>query len=343
MLYFENLSGVKEDEYFRDGITEDIITELSKIKGLNIFSRPTVLAYRDKSVTPAQIGQQLGAAYVLAGSLRRAGNRLRINAQLVDTRTDFPLWSERYDREMQDVFELQDEIARKIAEALRITLTPQEQADLAARPTDNLQAYDLYLRGKSYARRLTRQDLEFARQMFENAMALDPKFALAYAAVANACALIYYNYGRDEVWMERARTASEKAASLQPELPEADIARAWVLYAQPALRRDDSARAAGDRAQAGLWRLLPARPRLVLGRPLSGARRHRGRRDPGRRRGLQRLLANSERARRARQEGRAAQHPPAPDADARGAVTPGAGGRARADHARHRLRRRRSD
>jgi TolB-like protein len=95
VLYFENISGVKEDEYFRDGITEDIITELSKIKGLNIFSRPTVLAYRDKQVTAAQIGQQLRAGYVLAGSLRRAGNRLRINAQLVDTHTDFPLWSER--------------------------------------------------------------------------------------------------------------------------------------------------------------------------------------------------------------------------------------------------------
>ena len=119
VLFFENLSGVKEDEYFRDGITEDIITELSKIRGLNTFSRPTVLAFRDKPVTPAQIGQQIGAAYVLAGSLRRAGNRLRINAQLVDTRTDFPLWSERYDREMQDVFEVQDEIARKIADALR--------------------------------------------------------------------------------------------------------------------------------------------------------------------------------------------------------------------------------
>ena len=175
MLYFENLTGVKEDEYFRDGITEDIITELSKIKGLNIFSRPTVLAYRDKPVTPAQIGQQLNAAYVLAGSLRRAGNRLRINAQLVDTQTDFPLWSERYDREMEDVFEVQDEIARKIAEALRVTLSPQEEEALAAKPTENLQAYDLYLRGKSYARRLTRQDLEFALQMFENAVALDPR------------------------------------------------------------------------------------------------------------------------------------------------------------------------
>jgi TolB-like protein len=231
VLYFENLSGVKEDEYFRDGITEDIITELSKIRGLNTFSRPTVLAYRDKAVTPAQIGQQLGAAYVLAGSLRRAGNRLRINAQLVDTQTDFPLWSERYDREMQDVFELQDEIARKIAEALRVTLSPQEQEALASKPTDNLQAYDLYLRGKSYMRRMTRQDLEFSLQMFENAVALDPGFALVYASMANACAHLYFNYGRVPRWMERAVAACEKAVALRPELAEVLSARAWVQYA----------------------------------------------------------------------------------------------------------------
>jgi serine/threonine protein kinase/Flp pilus assembly protein TadD len=231
VLFFENLSGVKEDEYFRDGITEDIITELSKIRGLNTFSRPTVLAFRDKPVTPVQIGQQLGAAYVLAGSLRRAGNRLRINAQLIDTRTDFPLWSERYDRELQDVFEVQDEIARKIAEALRITLSPQEQAAISAKPTDNLQAYDLYLRGKSYARRLTQQDMEFALQMFESAIGLDSKFALAYAGVANVCALNHYRHATGSHWLERARAAAEQAVALQPNLPEAHVARGWVFYA----------------------------------------------------------------------------------------------------------------
>src|SRR5439155_8065727 len=189
VLYFENLSGAKEDEYLRDGITEDVITELSKIRGLNIFSRPTVLGFRDKPVNPAQVGQQLGAACVLTGTLRRAGARLRINAQLVDTRTDFPLWSERFDREMKDVFEIQDEMARKIAEALRVTLSPDELEALAIKPTENLQAYDLYLRGKRYARRQTRQDLEFALQMFENAVSIDPSFALAYAACANACAM----------------------------------------------------------------------------------------------------------------------------------------------------------
>jgi non-specific serine/threonine protein kinase len=230
VLYFENLSGVKEDEYFRDGITEDIITELSKIRGLNIFSRATVLAYRDKPVTPAQIGQQLHAAFALTGSVRRAGNRLRINAQLVDTHTDFPLWSERYDREMKDVFEVQDEIARKIAEALRVTLTPQEQEALAARPTADPHAYDLYLRGKSYARRLTRQDMAVALQMFENAVGQDPQFALAHAAIANVCAQYHLNYERDPKWIERSRAAAQRALELHPDLPEVQVANAWILY-----------------------------------------------------------------------------------------------------------------
>jgi len=231
VLYFENLSGAKEDEYLRDGITEDVITELSKIRGLNIFSRPTVLAFRDKPVTPAQVGQQIGAAYVLTGTLRRSGARLRINAQLVDTHTDFPLWSERFDREMKDVFEVQDEMARKIAEALRVTLSPEELEALAVKPTENLQAYDLYLRGKRYARRQTRQDLEFALQMFENAVAIDPSFALAYAACANACAMFFCNYSRDQVWVERAREASGKAVALRWDLPEVQVSQAWVLYA----------------------------------------------------------------------------------------------------------------
>jgi TolB-like protein/Flp pilus assembly protein TadD len=231
VLFFENLSGAKEDEYLRDGITEDVITELSKIRGLNIFSRPTVLAFRDQSVTPQQVGQKLGAAYVLTGTLRRSGARLRINAQLVDARTDFPLWSERFDREMKDVFEVQDEMARKIAEALRVTLSPEELEALAVKPTENLQAYDLYLRGKRYARRQTRQDLEFALQMFENGVAIDPNFALAYAACANACAMFYCNYSRDQVWVERAREASGKAVALRWDLPEVQVSQAWVLYA----------------------------------------------------------------------------------------------------------------
>ncbi|MGH9443525.1 MAG: protein kinase domain-containing protein [Thermoanaerobaculia bacterium] len=232
VLYFENLSGAKEDEYFRDGITEDIITELSKIKGLKVLSRQAVSPFRDKPVANSQVGQQLKATSVLAGSIRRGGNRLRISAQLVDVGADSLLWSERYDREMADVFEVQDEIARKIAEALRIQLTPQEQEALSAKPTENLQAYDFYLKGKSYARRMTRQDLEFAIQMYESAVAQDPAFSLAYAAIANVCAQYEGAFGSDENLLARAREATARAIELRPDLPEAQVARAWILYAE---------------------------------------------------------------------------------------------------------------
>jgi tetratricopeptide (TPR) repeat protein len=150
----------------------------------------------------------------------------------VDAPTDSLVWSERYDREMADVFEVQDEIARKIAQALRITLSPQEQEALAAKPTDNLQAYDLYLRGKSYARRLTRQDLEFALQMFENAVALDPRFALAHAAIANSCAQYNQHFDRAPQWIERAKAASQKASALGSDSPDIQVAEAWILYAE---------------------------------------------------------------------------------------------------------------
>ncbi|MCM2255976.1 MAG: tetratricopeptide repeat-containing serine/threonine-protein kinase [Vicinamibacteria bacterium] len=232
VLYFENLSGVKEDEYLRDGVTEDIITELSKIKGLKVLSRQAVSPFRDKPVATAQVGQQLRASCVLAGSIRRGGNRLRISAQLVDVETDALLWSERYDREMADVFEVQDEIARKIAAALRITLSPQEQEALAAKPTENAQAYDLFLRGRSYARRQVRQDLEFALQLFGNAVALDPGFALAYAATATVCAVYHQNFEREAAWLTRAGEAFERAVALQPDLAEARLAQAWILYAR---------------------------------------------------------------------------------------------------------------
>ena len=242
VLYFENLSGVKEDEYLRDGITEDILTDLSKITGLNVFPRTTVLAFRDQKATAADVCRQLSANYALEGSLRRAGNRLRINAQLVDASTGFPVWSERYDREMSDIFEVQDEIAHKIAEALRIRLTPQEQAELAAKPTENLQAYDLYLRGRSYARRRTTRDMEFALQMFENAVTLDPNFALAWAAIANGCAHAHYWSGSGTGLIERAQAASLRAVALAPEIPEVLISQGWILYASG--RYDDAVRLA---------------------------------------------------------------------------------------------------
>jgi non-specific serine/threonine protein kinase len=232
VLYFENLSGAKEDEYFRDGMTEDVITELSKVKELRVFPRAAVVSFRDQSVTGPQVGQQLGAQYVLGGSLRRAGSRLRITAQLVEARTGTSVWAERYDRELSDVFEVQDEIARNITQALRVTLTPQEEKALAAKPTGDTRAYDFYLKGRAYSRRQTRSDLDLALQMFEHAILLDPGFALAHAGIANACGLIYEWHDNAPSWLERGRSASERALALDPALPEALVARGRMFYAQ---------------------------------------------------------------------------------------------------------------
>jgi serine/threonine protein kinase/tetratricopeptide (TPR) repeat protein len=232
VLYFENLSGAEEDKYFRDGMTEDITTELLKIKNLSVFPRATVLTFRDKPVTAPEVGRQLNAGFVLSGSVRRAGNRLRITAQLVDTRTDFPVWAERYDRELKDVFEVQDEIAQKIAQSLRITLSPQEQKAIAQKPTENAQAYDCYLRGRSYMRRVTRTDLQFALQLYEQAVEIDPRFALAHAGIAYVCGLFYEWHERDDKWIQKGLEACERALALEPKLPEALTARARIFWAQ---------------------------------------------------------------------------------------------------------------
>ena len=237
VLYFENLSSAKEDEYFRDGMTEDIITELANIRDLKVFPRPAMLPYRDKSVTAPQVGQELKASYVLGGSLRRAGNRLRITAQLVETHSGHTLWAQRYDREMADVFEVQDEIARSIAQAFRINLTPQEESKIARKPTENSLAYDYFLRGRSYTRR---ESLDFAIQMFEQAIKLDSSFASAYAGIANACGLQFEYHGRNPVWIDRAETACQRALELDPKLADALVARARIFYSQQ--QYDEAAR-----------------------------------------------------------------------------------------------------
>ena len=229
VLYFENQSGAKEDEYFRDGITEDIVTELSKIAQLEIFPRSEMLGFRDKPVTAQQVGQQVGAAYVLEGSIRRAGNRVRITAQLVEASTRHSVWAERYDRQMDDVFAIQEEIARSIAQALRITLTPQEEKTIARKSTENPQAYDFFLRGRSYSRR---QDFNYALQMFEQAIQLDPNFAQAHAGIAHLCGLIYELREQSPKWIERGLAACDRATALAPDLPEVLVAHARIFYAQ---------------------------------------------------------------------------------------------------------------
>jgi non-specific serine/threonine protein kinase len=229
VLYFENQGGGKEEEYFRDGMTEDIITELSKITQLQVFPRSEMLAFRDKPATAPQVGQQLGADFVLEGTIRRAGNRLRITAQLVESSTRHSVWAERYDRQLEDVFAIQDEISRSIAQALRITLTPQEEKTIARKATENPQAYDFYLRGRSYTRR---ENMDYALQMFEQAIQLDPNFALAHAGIAHLCGLIFEIREQQPRWIERGVAACDRAMALAPDLPEVMVARARLSYAQ---------------------------------------------------------------------------------------------------------------
>ncbi len=270
VLYFENQSGGKEDEYFRDGMTEDIITELSKITQLQIFPRSEMLAFRDKQFAAPQVGQQLGATFVLEGTIRRSGNRLRITAQLVESSTRHSVWAERYDRQLEDVFAIQDEIARSIAQALRITLTPQEEKIIGLKPTENTQAYDFYLRGRSYTRR---ENMDYALQMFEQAIQLDVNFALAHAGIAHLCGLIYEIREQNPKWIEKGLTACDRAMALAPDLPEVMVARARLFYAQK--KYDESAlmaRRAIERKRDcdGSWNIL-GRALLSFGKYEEGA------------------------------------------------------------------------
>src|SRR5271163_4510824 len=256
VLYFENQGGSHEDEYFRDGMTEDIITELSKITQLQIFPRSEMLAFRDKPTSAPQVGQLLGATYVLEGTIRRSGNRLRITAQLVEGSTRHSVWAERYDRQLEDVFAIQDEIARSIAQALRITLTPQEEKIIGQKPTENTQAYDFYLRGRSYTRR---ENMDYALQMFEQAIQLDRNFALAYAGIAHLCGLIYELREQSPDWLARGLAACDRAMALAPDLPEVMVARARLFYAQKKFDETElMARLAIERKRDcdGSWNIL---------------------------------------------------------------------------------------
>ncbi len=225
VLYFENLSGQKEDEYFRDGITEDITTELSKIKELRVFSRSAVLGFRDKPVPAAQVGQQLNAVYVLEGSLRRDGERLRITAKLVATRSGHCLWAERYDRQMRDVFAIQDEIATNIARQLQVVLTESEKQAIAKVPTADVRAYDFYLRGRQFFHQFRRKGFDFAREMFAKAIEIDPQYARAYAGSADCSAFLYFYWDSSAANLERADEASRNALQLDPDLAEAHASR----------------------------------------------------------------------------------------------------------------------
>ena len=229
VLYFENPSGSKDDEYFRDGITEDVITELSKIKDLWVFTHSAVFAYRDKPVNASQVGQQLGASHVLEGSLRRMGNRLRITARLVETATARALWAERYDRQLEDVFAIQDELAQSIAKALQVMLTEQEKQSIEKPQTADVQAYDYYLRGRQFFHQFRKSGFDFARQMFARATVIDPNYARAYAGVADCCSFLYMYYESSEANLKEADAASRKALELDPDLAEAHASRGLAV------------------------------------------------------------------------------------------------------------------
>jgi adenylate cyclase len=181
VLPFVNLSKDPEQEYFSDGITEDLTTDLSGLSGFFVIARNSAFTYKGKAVKVQDVSRELGVKYVLEGSVRRADNQVRINAQLVDATTGGHLWSGRYDRPLTGLFTLQDEVIQKIVLALKVKLTPEEQERFKRFPTDNLEAYDYVLRGAEPYYRFTKEANIQARQMFEKAIALDPKYAGAYA------------------------------------------------------------------------------------------------------------------------------------------------------------------
>jgi len=185
VLPFNNMSGDPEQDYFSEGITEDIITDLSKVSGLFVVGRHTSFAYKGKSENLEKIATELGVRYLLEGSVRKAGNRIRITGQLIEGCTGGHLWAERYDRDLTDIFEIQDEITRAIVEQLRVRLVPGESKAISQAPTVNVDAYNLYLQGRQYFHNATKAFLPRARQLFVDASEIDPGFAKAYAGIAS--------------------------------------------------------------------------------------------------------------------------------------------------------------
>ncbi len=230
VLPFANMSGDPEQEYFSDGISEDIITDLSKISGLFVISRNSSFVYKGKSVNVQQVGRDLGVRYVLEGSVRKAGNKVRITSQLIDSNTDGHVWADRFDRDLEDIFAVQDEVTQKIVSALQVKLTQAEQERLTYRDTDNLDAYDYLLRGKEYYLRFTREANQQARQLYENAVELDPNYATALAELARVCVQAR-NHGWTENLAEPLKQASDfagRAVELNDSLPQAHVVLGFI-------------------------------------------------------------------------------------------------------------------
>src|SRR5438874_1150733 len=228
VLPFNNMSGDPEQEYFSDGITEDIITDLSKVSGLFVVARNTAFTYKGKPVKVQQVGQELGVAFILEGSVRKAGSRVRVTGQLISSRDGGHVWADRYDRDLTDIFAIQDEITHAIVEQLKVKLLPQEKKSIGQTPTDNVEAYTYYLRGRQFMQRHSKSNYQLARRMFAKAVELDPLYACAYAGIADCDSFLFLHYHLD-VGIDSILATSAKALALESGLAEAHASRGLAL------------------------------------------------------------------------------------------------------------------
>src|SRR5437899_10639966 len=231
VLPFENLSDEKENAYFADGIQDDVLTNLSKIGDLKVISRTSVMPYRGKASNLREIGKTLGVGNILEGSVRRIGNRVRVNVQLINAESDEHIWAEDYDRELTDVFAIQTDLAQKIATELRAKLTPSEKALMERKPTENgeaylsfVQAHDLQCAVEDFGK------LKQSEQLYARAVELDPKFALALARYSQLESWIFHIFNPTPERRQKARALAEQALQLQPNLPEAHLAMGFSYY-----------------------------------------------------------------------------------------------------------------
>ncbi len=229
VLPFADMSPAKDQDYFCEGIAEEIINALTKIDALQVASRSSAFAFKGKNQDIRQVGEQLSVATVMEGSVRKAGNRLRITAQLIKVADGYHLWSERYDRDLEDVFAVQDEIAANIVKALRLVLTDDEKRAIERPHTDNVEAYEFYLRGRQFYYQFREKGLQFARRMFTRAIEIDPGYARAYAGIADCSSQLYKYWDASAANLEQADSASRKALELAPDLAEAHAARGFAL------------------------------------------------------------------------------------------------------------------
>jgi TolB-like protein/Tfp pilus assembly protein PilF len=231
VLPFANMSTDPENEYFSDGLTEDIITQVSRIQELRVISRTSAMQYKNASKSVRVIGRELGVSALLEGSVRKHGSRVRITAQLIDANTDDHIWAETYDRDLVDIFAVQTEVAGKVAAALKVAITQSERDLLGRQPTQNLEAYELYLQGRFHSGKRTLESLQKGIESFEKALKLDPAYAEAFSGIADSYTILaIFEWMRPSEAFPKAREAAEAAVKLKPDLAEAYASLGLVLF-----------------------------------------------------------------------------------------------------------------